>query len=615
MTSPIRKTPSATTPKYHRTIFGNTSPNLVNQSTNSLYSNTKGILSPNFNIVNSDWNNSYGSKFKPNSKKVTGSVIGSAPSSSSSLRRSSFNKRRTFGDIFNENNNNSLFEDSGNKKKIKTNDNNNNNNNNSGKSHNDLNDIINTPKSKLNNTNTPITSTRKLRRTNTNELLDRFIPNRQSTSGKLSIEKTKSLPSFALPSDHIDSITSEIYQNSVAEACGLEVGSRILQFQLPPPESNNNSNNNNNCTTNNTTGTSLRRVTSYNSSLKTRQMISTNAAQARMKKVPLCPEKVLDAPGLIDDFYLNLISWSNENLLAIALNKSVYCWNANDGKVKLITECEFIITSIKWSPDDYYLSIGLDNGSIEIWDIETVTKLRTMKFNLNNRISSQSWNEHFLTIGLRNGEIFNNDVRISNHLTNKFENHLGEICGLEWRNDGIQLASGGNDNIVNIWDYRKSKPIFTKTAHNAAVKAISWCPTQTNLLATGGGSSCKMIHFWNSNTGCRINSIETESQVSSLQWGYSNGIGKEIVATHGYPNNEIGIYSYPSLQKTGVIIDAHESRILNSQLSPNGTILATIASDENLKFWKIFDEMPVVKKDAFTTSSSGKDMGKVMTIR
>lgn len=336
-----------------------------------------------------------------------------------------------------------------------------------------------------------------------------------------------------------------------------------------------------------------------------------------MKKIPSCPEKVLDAPGLMDDFYLNLISWSKDNILAIALNTNVYCWNANDGSVNLIAECESVITSVKWSSDDYYLSIGLDNGNIEIWDIETVSRLRTMNCGNLSRISSQSWHDHILTNGSRFGEIMNNDVRISNHVVGRLNNHSGEICGLEWRHDGLQLASGGNDNLVNIWDCRKSVPIFTKTAHNAAVKAMSWCPSQLSLLATGGGSACKKIHFWNTNTGSRVNSIETESQVSSLQWGYSNGIGKEIVSTHGFPNNEISVYSYPSLQKTGVIIDAHESRILNSQLSPNGTVLATVAADENLKFWKLFDETPEVKKDVFTSSStsSGKDMGKVMTIR
>lgn len=35
--------------------------------------------------------------------------------------------------------------------------------------------------------------------------------------------------------------------------------------------------------------------------------------------------------------------------------------------------------------------------------------------------------------------------------------HLGEICGLSWNSNGYQLASGGNDNLINIWDLRNIK--------------------------------------------------------------------------------------------------------------------------------------------------------------
>lgn len=597
--SPVKKTPMKT-PKYHRTVFGNMSPNLVNQSTNSIFTGSKGVLSPNFYVVNSDWNSTFAGKPSSDYSQTAGKTFNRRPS----YTNNSFSRHRTFGDLFTEkyNGNGSNASRSSNVGIGGKTDEDNGSTNHSTHTMEDS-DNNKVSKIKSNKSSSNSGSSRKIRRTNTNEFLDRFIPSRQTTSGKLTIEKTKSLPSFAMPSDHIESQTSEIYQNTVAEACGLEVGQRILQFQPVPPESKN----------------SLRRVASNNSNtmkckFKTRQMISTSAAQARMKKIPSCPEKVLDAPGLVDDFYLNLISWSDDNILAIALDSSVYCWNANTGSVDLVAECGSIVTSIRWSPDDYYLSIGLDNGSIEIWDIEANSKLRTMNCS-DSRIAVQDWNDHILTSGSRMGQILNNDVRVSDHITSRLEYHTAEVCGLEWRLDGLQLASGGNDNVVNIWDCRNSVPVFTKTAHNAAVKAISWCPKQLSLLATGGGSACKKIHFWNSNTGCRINTIETDSQVSSLQWGYSNGIGKEIVSTHGFPNNQISVYSYPSLQKTGVIVDAHESRILNSQLSPNGTILATIAADENLKFWKLFDEQPQAPKDVFNTSTTGKEMGKVMTIR
>lgn len=43
------------------------------------------------------------------------------------------------------------------------------------------------------------------------------------------------------------------------------------------------------------------------------------------------PERILDAPDVVNDFYLNLIDWSLTNLLAVALGPSVYLWNADKG--------------------------------------------------------------------------------------------------------------------------------------------------------------------------------------------------------------------------------------------------------------------------------------------
>lgn len=43
--------------------------------------------------------------------------------------------------------------------------------------------------------------------------------------------------------------------------------------------------------------------------------------------------KVLDAPALQDDFYLNLVDWSSHNVLAVGLGTCVYLWNACSSKV------------------------------------------------------------------------------------------------------------------------------------------------------------------------------------------------------------------------------------------------------------------------------------------
>lgn len=46
---------------------------------------------------------------------------------------------------------------------------------------------------------------------------------------------------------------------------------------------------------------------------------------------------MLDAPELQDDFYLNLVDWSAQNVLAVGLGSCVYLWSACTSQVSLVT--------------------------------------------------------------------------------------------------------------------------------------------------------------------------------------------------------------------------------------------------------------------------------------
>jgi cell division cycle 20-like protein 1 (cofactor of APC complex) len=71
------------------------------------------------------------------------------------------------------------------------------------------------------------------------------------------------------------------------------------------------------------------------------------------------------------------------------------------------------------------------------------------------------------------------------------------VCGVKWSIDGNMIASGGNDKIVQIWDFRADQNICKFQEHVAAVKALAWSPHQNYILSTGGGSSDKTIRIWN----------------------------------------------------------------------------------------------------------------------
>ncbi len=68
----------------------------------------------------------------------------------------------------------------------------------------------------------------------------------------------------------------------------------------------------------------------------------------------------------------------------------------------------------------------------------------------------------------------------------------------------------------------------------------------------------------------------------------------EIVSTHGYSDNAIVVWKYPSMKKVATLT-GHSLRVLYLAMSPDGENIVTGAGDETLRFWKVFPAAPGVK--------------------
>jgi len=275
----------------------------------------------------------------------------------------------------------------------------------------------------------------------------------------------------------------------LAQATGVPLNRRILGYHEQPPSASSDS--------------TLAQQREFVRPLYARPNAlasSTGATTNKIRRIPTQPERVLDAPGMVDDFYLNLISWSCLNVVAVALEASTYIWRADTGTVTHLGDAPegSYVSSVSFSNDGVFLGIGLGSGDVELWDVETGQKLRTMGGH-QGQVAALSWNSHILSSGCGDGSIWHHDVRVPRHKIMELLGHSGEVCGLEWRKDGELLASGGNDNVVNIWDGKlgdvgegtRSTPKWTKRNHTAAVKVRGALP---HTYFTSSSSSGRQLH-------------------------------------------------------------------------------------------------------------------------
>uniref|UniRef100_A0A5F8G213 Cell division cycle 20 n=1 Tax=Monodelphis domestica TaxID=13616 RepID=A0A5F8G213_MONDO len=324
----------------------------------------------------------------------------------------------------------------------------------------------------------------------------------------------------------------------------------------------------------------------YQNSLRVLYSQKATPGSSRKKTcryIPSLPDRILDAPEIRNDYYLNLMDWSCELLQTERPGDYV--------------------SSVAWIKEGNYLAVGTSSAEVQLWDVQQQKRLRNMSSHT-ARVGALSWNSYILSSGSRSGHVHHHDVRVAEHHVATLSGHSQEVCGLRWSPDGRYLASGGNDNLVNVWPSAPGDggwaPLQTFTQHVGAVKAVAWCPWQSNVLATGGGTSDRHIRIWNVCSGACLSAVDAQSQVCAILWSPHY---KELISGHGFAQNQLVIWKYPSMAKVAEL-KGHTARVLSLTMSPDGCTVASAAADETLRLWRCFELDPVQRREREKASAA-----------
>lgn len=152
--------------------------------------------------------------------------------------------------------------------------------------------------------------------------------------------------------------------------------------------------------------------------IKTLGQDKTQKQKKNLRVIPQFPERILDAPDLVDDYYLNLLDWSPGNVLAVCLAQTVYLWNSETGEIKQLFDTQNdddIVTSVAWMKSSSpILAIGTSSRRLHLWDAQQFQSIKTFEEQHTGRISSLSWNPsqgHLISSGSIDSLIHTNDIR------------------------------------------------------------------------------------------------------------------------------------------------------------------------------------------------------------
>jgi eukaryotic-like serine/threonine-protein kinase len=154
--------------------------------------------------------------------------------------------------------------------------------------------------------------------------------------------------------------------------------------------------------------------------------------------------------------------------------------------------------------------------------------------------------------------------------------HSGFVYGLAFRRDGRQLASGGGDGVVRIWDATTGRELHALRGHSGPLHRLAYSP-DGRLLATAGD---RTVRLWDPAAGRELLAFRGHN---GLVWGVAFSPDGRRLASGG-DDGAVRVWD----AATGamlLVLAGHADRIPDVAFSADGRRLASGSWDGTIRLW------------------------------
>ncbi|KAI0346477.1 WD40 repeat-like protein [Trametopsis cervina] len=236
------------------------------------------------------------------------------------------------------------------------------------------------------------------------------------------------------------------------------------------------------------------------------------------------------------------------------------------------------------------LIIGFSTGVFGLWEMPAFSNIHTLSIS-QEKISSVAINPsgEWLAFGARKlGQLLVWEWQSESYVL-KQQGHYFDMNTLTYAPDGQNVATGGDDGKVKVWNTTSGFCFVTFSEHSAAVSSVEFAKQGQVLFSAsldGTVRAFDLIRYRN----FRTFTSPTPVQFSCLAVDPSG----EVVAAGSADSFEVFLWSV----QTGKLLDVlagHEGPISSLAFSPTGNQLASGSWDKSVRVWNIFDRSHAVE--------------------
>ena len=335
------------------------------------------------------------------------------------------------------------------------------------------------------------------------------------------------------------------------------------------------------------------------------------SSQGKLLQVLVHPREILTV----------VFSWDGEIVATGDRDGLVKFWDQSGNLMRSFSAHDLPIRGIDFSPNKQTLVTVSDDQVIKIWTVDG--KLRQTIKGSEAPVTGVAFSPDGKIIGTSGWDGTIKLWHLDGMLHSELKGHRGRVWRLAWSPEGSMIATAGWDNVVKLWQVQDPL-VKTFSGHQANILSVAFHP-QGKYLATA--SDDHTVKIWNLDGNLLTNFTEHTAEVYDVAFSHngkliaSGGLDTTIklwrfdgtvvssLSEHNSPINDLDFFPddqtlisagfdktmrFWKLQPEGDrlkvirrrIVEAHQAMVMTVDISQDGSLIASVSHDRNLKLWQ-----------------------------
>ncbi len=213
-------------------------------------------------------------------------------------------------------------------------------------------------------------------------------------------------------------------------------------------------------------------------------------------------------------------------------DNTIKLWDITTGEpVKSFEGPDWSVEAIDFSPDGKWMASAGSNNTVTLWDVKRGEELEcltghegsvlSVSFGPEKKLLLSGSKDNTVKLWLLEGKKFFSR-NITKKLVCNFEGHNGSVLSVCFSNKGDLIASGGKDNIVNVWNIESGELLFTLSDHSANVTGLSFSLDDKFLYSGSRDGSIKIWTMEDRNLSYTLVAINKEGGQEYIAYAPDN---------------------------------------------------------------------------------------------